>query len=161
MQNSRCMRRNPRWTKTFFAAEPPANLSFCFKGISTAVFPTKNRRVQKQNSYLLFSSTKQEQEKNSTLMHTVDKFGITSTLYTERRKTKREGEEPRVRICKPFKEPRNRFPAWRAGATTLFIVYRPAGLHWFAEPIPQHRFLGYINVYKYGLCQLTVKGGGC
>jgi hypothetical protein len=27
-----------------------------------------------------------------------------------------------ARICKPFKEPRNRFPAWRAGTTTLFGV---------------------------------------
>jgi hypothetical protein len=27
-----------------------------------------------------------------------------------------------ARICKPFKEPRNRFPAWRAGPTTLFVV---------------------------------------
>jgi hypothetical protein len=26
------------------------------------------------------------------------------------------------RICKPFKEPRSRFPAWRAGTTTLFHV---------------------------------------
>ncbi len=34
----------------------------------------------------------------------------------------------RARICKPFKEPRNRFPAWR------------------------NRFLGSLNVYKYGLC---------
>ncbi len=28
----------------------------------------------------------------------------------------------RARICKPFKEPRNRFPAWRVGTTTLFDV---------------------------------------
>ncbi len=27
-----------------------------------------------------------------------------------------------ARICKPFQEPRNRFPAWRAGTTTLFVV---------------------------------------
>ncbi len=27
-----------------------------------------------------------------------------------------------ARICKPFKEPKNRFPAWRAGTTTLFDV---------------------------------------
>ncbi len=33
----------------------------------------------------------------------------------------------RVRICKPFKEPRNRFPAWR---------------------------LGSLNVYKFGLWKL-------
>jgi hypothetical protein len=28
----------------------------------------------------------------------------------------------RARICRPFKEPKNRFPAWRAGTTTLFVV---------------------------------------
>jgi hypothetical protein len=28
----------------------------------------------------------------------------------------------RARICEPFMEPRNRFPAWRAGSTTLFVV---------------------------------------
>ncbi len=28
----------------------------------------------------------------------------------------------RARICKPFKGPRNRFPAWRASMTTLFVV---------------------------------------
>ncbi len=28
----------------------------------------------------------------------------------------------RARICKPFNEPRNRFLAWRAGTTTLFVV---------------------------------------
>jgi hypothetical protein len=33
----------------------------------------------------------------------------------------------RARICKPFKEPRNRFPAWR------------------------NRFQGFLNVYKFGL----------
>ncbi len=27
-----------------------------------------------------------------------------------------------ARICKLVKEPRNRFPAWRAGTTTLFDV---------------------------------------
>jgi hypothetical protein len=28
----------------------------------------------------------------------------------------------RARICRPFKEPRNRFPAWRACTTTLLVV---------------------------------------
>ncbi len=46
-----------------------------------------------------------------------------------------------ARIFKPLKEPRNRFPAWRAGTTTLFVV--PA--RW------RNRFLGSIKVYKYGL----------
>jgi hypothetical protein len=42
----------------------------------------------------------------------------------------------RARICKPLKEPRIRFPAWRAGATTLFIVQLPVRLHRLAESIP-------------------------
>ncbi len=49
----------------------------------------------------------------------------------------------------------NRFSAWRAGATTL-LSYRPTRLHKLAESIPWNRFLGYINVYKYGLCTVLV-----
>jgi hypothetical protein len=30
--------------------------------------------------------------------------------------------ENRARICKPYKEPSNRFPAWRVGTTTLLVV---------------------------------------
>jgi hypothetical protein len=49
-----------------------------------------------------------------------------------------------------FKEPRNRFPAWRAGTKTLFVVpaRRP---HRLAESIHRNRLLGSLNVYKYGL----------
>jgi hypothetical protein len=39
----------------------------------------------------------------------------------------------------PFKEPRNRFPAWRADSTTLFDV--PVRLHRLADSIPWNRFL--------------------
>ncbi len=28
----------------------------------------------------------------------------------------------RARICKPIREPRNRFPAWQAGTTFIFVV---------------------------------------
>ncbi len=35
------------------------------------------------------------------------------------------GEWPRARICKPFKEHRNRFPALRAGTTTLYFCTSP------------------------------------
>jgi len=55
----------------------------------------------------------------------------------------REGacdEENRARICRPFKEPRNRFPAWRSGTTTLFVVLARqatwAGEIDFSESIP-------------------------
>ncbi len=59
----------------------------------------------------------------------------------------------RVCIFKPFKDPRNRFPAWRVDTTTLFVVpvHQSAGLHRLAESISRNRFLGSINVYKYGL----------
>ncbi len=54
----------------------------------------------------------------------------------------------RARICKPLKEHRNRFPAWRAGTTTLFHV-----------PARQ----ASLNVYKFGLsifglsCMVTMR----
>jgi hypothetical protein len=31
-------------------------------------------------------------------------------------------QNPYLYICRPFKEPSNRFPAWQAGTTTLFVV---------------------------------------
>jgi hypothetical protein len=50
--------------------------------------------------------------------------------------------------CKPSKETRNQFPAWRAG--------RPvARLHRLAESIPWNRFLGSLNVYKFGLRMIS------
>jgi hypothetical protein len=59
----------------------------------------------------------------------------------------------RARICEPFKVPWNRFPAWRTGTTTLFVVpARQTTLHRRAESIPRNRFLGSLKVYKYGLC---------
>jgi hypothetical protein len=100
--------------------------------------------------------------------------------------------------CKPFKEPRNRFLAWQAGAKTLFdvpapslhrlvesipepvlvnllrspgidfqpgrpvrqpyLTYRPARLYRLAKSIPRNRFLGSLNVYKFGLCCPAVSG---
>ncbi len=56
----------------------------------------------------------------------------------------------RASICKPYKEPRNRFPAWQACTTTLFVVSarqatEGGGID-SSESIP-----GLINVYKYGL----------
>jgi hypothetical protein len=51
-------------------------------------------------------------------------------------------EEPSIviiviaRICKPFKEPRNRFPALRAGTRQSYLTYRPARLYGLAESIP-------------------------
>ncbi len=53
--------------------------------------------------------------------------------------------EGRDSICKSFIEPRNLSPAWRAGTATHCICRIPA------ESIPRNRFLGSINVYKYGL----------
>ncbi len=56
----------------------------------------------------------------------------------------------RVRICKLFKEPRNRFPACWAGTTT-HLSYRADWLHRLSESIPRNPFLGMLNVFKYGL----------
>ncbi len=57
-----------------------------------------------------------------------------------------------ARFCKPpFKVPRNRYPAWRTGTTTLFVIpARQVTLHRLAESIPWNRFLGSLKVY--GLC---------
>jgi hypothetical protein len=57
----------------------------------------------------------------------------------------------RARICRSFKETRYRFSARRAG-TKAYLSYWPARLHRLADSIPRNRFLGSINVYKYGLC---------
>jgi hypothetical protein len=56
----------------------------------------------------------------------------------------------RARICRSFKETRYRFSAWRAG-TKPYLSYWTARLHRLAKSIPRNRFLGSINVYKYGL----------
>jgi hypothetical protein len=45
----------------------------------------------------------------------------------------------------PFKEPRNRFPAWRAGKVTLIVVPAPRP-HGLSESIPGHQ-----KSYKYRL----------
>jgi hypothetical protein len=59
----------------------------------------------------------------------------------------------RARICKSFQKPRNRFPAWRADIAydTLFIVPARQATYRLAESIPRNRFLGSLNIYKYGL----------
>jgi hypothetical protein len=60
-------------------------------------------------------------------------------------------KDPEHRICKPFKELRNRFSAWQADMTTLFDIMACqdslAGGIGFSESIP-----GLLNVYKFGLC---------
>jgi hypothetical protein len=56
----------------------------------------------------------------------------------------------RARICRPFKEPKNPFPTWRVGTTTLFDVpARQVTVHRLAESIPWNRFLGSLNVYQH------------
>ncbi len=56
----------------------------------------------------------------------------------------------RARICKPFKVPRIDSqpggPVWQP-----YLLYRLARLHRLAELIPRNRFLGSLNVYKYGI----------
>ncbi len=56
----------------------------------------------------------------------------------------------RARICKPFKEPGiDSQPGWPVRQPHL--MYRLARLHRLALLIPRNRFLGSLNVYKYGL----------
>jgi hypothetical protein len=47
-------------------------------------------------------------------------------------------------------EPRNRSQPG-GSVQQPYLSYRPARLHSLAESIPRNRFLGSINVYKYGL----------
>ncbi len=61
-------------------------------------------------------------------------------------------DPPIFSLVTTFKEPRNRFPSL-AGRYDNPICRNvlPGRLHRLAESIPQNRFLGSINVYKYGL----------
>ncbi len=77
--------------------------------------------------------------------------GVANTLYPTKQIFKKNiwfGN--RARICRPFKDTRNRFPAWQP-----YLSYRPARLHWLPESNPRTRFLGSINVYKYVLWSVT------
>ncbi len=60
-------------------------------------------------------------------LHSVQHHSATFAMIARQRrdvfKRKLEGDLGfPARICKFFKEPRNRFPAWLAGTTTLFDV---------------------------------------
>ncbi len=85
---------------------------------------------------------------------TVRRLSWAERAYLSKVRLKRPSPCPdlltRVRICKPFKEPRNRFPACWAGTTT-HLSYRADWLHRLSESIPRNRFLGLSNVSKYGL----------
>jgi hypothetical protein len=59
-----------------------------------------------------------------------------------------------ARICKSFQEPRNRSAGPVRQPYFSYLSYRPARLHRLAESIPLNRFLGSLNVYKYGLCNI-------
>jgi hypothetical protein len=63
----------------------------------------------------------------------------------------RRVQRPNFRIWKPFEEPRNRFPAWRAGTKILFDVPVRQAAYRVAESSHWNRFLGSLNVYKFGL----------
>ncbi len=60
------------------------------------------------------------------------------------------GPKTRARICKPFKEPKNRFPAG-GPIRQPYLTYQPARLHRLAESVAWNRFLDFLNVYKFGL----------
>ncbi len=57
----------------------------------------------------------------------------------------------RARICKPFKEPGIDSQPGGPVRQLPYLLYRLARLHRLAELIPRNRFLGSLNVYKYGL----------
>ncbi len=59
-----------------------------------------------------------------------------------------------------FKEPRNRFPAWRAGTTSLFDLPARQTINRLSESIPWNRFLGSLNVYKFGLGSVLEREDG-
>jgi hypothetical protein len=56
----------------------------------------------------------------------------------------------RAHICKPFKEPGIDSQPGRL-VRQPYLLYRLARLHRLAESIHRNRFLGSLNVYKYGL----------
>ncbi len=65
-----------------------------------------------------------------------------------------------ARICKPFKEPCNVIDSQPGGPVRQpNLSYRPARLYLLVESIPRYRFLGSLNVYKYGLNTLTTAHG--
>jgi hypothetical protein len=55
---------------------------------------------------------------------------------------------------------RYRLSAWPAG-TKPYLSYWPARLHRLAKSIPRNRFLGSINVYKYGLSTHSIPPYAC
>ncbi len=69
-------------------------------------------------------------------------------LHPPPRITTEAASQTRARICKPFKEPRNRF---LGPERKSYLSYRPAMLHRLAASIPRNWFLCFLNVYKYGL----------
>ncbi len=79
-------------------------------------------------------------------------LNVYCTVYTEQ--PTKNPLQYRARICNPIKEPRNRFSAWRDGTTSLFVVPARQATE-AAESIPRNRFLGSINVCKYGLSHLS------
>ncbi len=88
--------------------------------------PLRNKTTQSQSYYILFCEVKCPNVQILLMKH--HHF---CSSYFIRGRTALKAQENRVRLCKPFKEPRNRFPAWRAGTTNLFAL--PARL---AESIP-------------------------
>ncbi len=52
----------------------------------------------------------------------------------------------RAHICKPFKEPRSRFSAWRAVSDNPICQAT-----WAGGSAPWNRFLASLNIHKYGL----------
>jgi hypothetical protein len=77
--------------------------------------------------------------KNKNLILQTFKFLIKKSLGLDPDPDSAESLDPvpphRAHICKPFKEPRNRFPAC-GPVTQPYLPYRPARLRRLAESIP-------------------------
>jgi hypothetical protein len=59
-------------------------------------------------------------------------------MYPRAGRANRVGQD-RARNCKPFQEPRNRFPAWLAGTKKKVVVpARKTSVHRLAESIPRN-----------------------
>ncbi len=79
---------------------------------------------------------------------------MNSALWISRHFQTKSRARTRIRICKPFKEPRSRYPA-SGSVRQPYLTYRPGRLHRLAESSPWNRFLGSLNVWNYGLCDLN------
>ncbi len=59
-----------------------------------------------------------------------------------------------ARIFKTFSRAQESIPSLVGPVRQSYLTYRPARLQRLEESIPLNRFLGSLNVYKFGLCNM-------